>query len=202
MKKVQQLRMTKRKAKSQKKKLLLKQQNDFNINIIDHKVSINKTQIPIKEEKECRICLEDKNLYDNRLVRPCLCKGTAEWIHIVCLIRWRENCKTANQMCPICGYHYQSTVQTLVFINELIANVPLILFSVGMGFMYSLIRAISNECLKNVSCIVNMQFFSLLWWYMIFERYYIKIIITICIFILRKLSLPFEIGERLIGRYY
>lgn len=35
---------------------------------------------------ECRICLEDTD--PESMLRPCACRGTAEWIHRRCLIRY------------------------------------------------------------------------------------------------------------------
>lgn len=41
----------------------------------------------------CRICLEesspnDTNRKKQKFIRPCLCKGTAEYAHEECLIEW------------------------------------------------------------------------------------------------------------------
>jgi hypothetical protein len=37
---------------------------------------------------ECRICLEDND--QETMVRPCACRGTAEWVHRECLLRYFE----------------------------------------------------------------------------------------------------------------
>ena len=62
-------------------------------------------------DKTCRICLggegEDESL--GRLFRPCLCKGSQQFIHEGCLAKWRECTAVPSQRlkCPICRYQYQ-----------------------------------------------------------------------------------------------
>ncbi|GFR05680.1 e3 ubiquitin-protein ligase MARCH3 [Trichonephila clavata] len=50
----------------------------------------------------CRICYNGPSR--ERLVRPCKCKGTIEYVHRHCLERWLEstNCET----CELCRYHF------------------------------------------------------------------------------------------------
>ena len=41
-----------------------------------------------EDEKMCRVCWGDED--DGPLVRPCACRGSAEWIHKACLEEWRR----------------------------------------------------------------------------------------------------------------
>ncbi|KAJ6260315.1 E3 ubiquitin-protein ligase [Drechslerella dactyloides] len=63
--------------------------------------------------KQCRICLdtstEDADPELGRLISPCLCKGSARYVHEECLRAWRLH--SANEQsfykCPTCHFEYQ-----------------------------------------------------------------------------------------------
>ncbi|KAL3825124.1 hypothetical protein ACJIZ3_021153 [Penstemon smallii] len=38
----------------------------------------------------CRICLQSQSENDERLISPCMCKGTLQFVHRSCLDRWRS----------------------------------------------------------------------------------------------------------------
>ena len=60
-------------------------------------------------ENFCRICFEENNYYDNRLISPCLCKGTQKFIHVECLKEWRqvnENNPEKRDKCEICNFNF------------------------------------------------------------------------------------------------
>ena len=64
---------------------------------------------PNSEEKRCRICLDGDNESElDRLISPCLCKGSSRYIHLKCLERWRELSprKESFYRCDTCHYHY------------------------------------------------------------------------------------------------
>ncbi|KAL6757350.1 hypothetical protein V8C86DRAFT_3026214 [Haematococcus lacustris] len=44
---------------------------------------------------------------DNPLIVPCLCTGTAKYVHRQCLEKWREATPAAFYKCTVCGYEYQ-----------------------------------------------------------------------------------------------
>jgi hypothetical protein len=50
--------------------------------------------------KICRICLEE----DDKVISPCNCKGSAEFVHEACLQKWRRNQRRFR--CEICHSHY------------------------------------------------------------------------------------------------
>ena len=70
---------------------------------------------------ECRFCLiEDKiDNVDYPLVSPCKCRGSAEFVHIKCLEKWRSTDLRDNQhyLCPVCNTKYNSD---LVLFQEII----------------------------------------------------------------------------------
>jgi hypothetical protein len=37
---------------------------------------------------QCRFCLDYGQTPNNRLIEPCLCKGSARYVHMLCLRRW------------------------------------------------------------------------------------------------------------------
>ncbi|XP_036342500.1 uncharacterized protein LOC118751793 [Rhagoletis pomonella] len=56
----------------------------------------------------CRICHNSEN--PERLVSPCLCKGSLTYVHIHCLERWISTSRST--VCELCQFQY-NTVQTL-----------------------------------------------------------------------------------------
>lgn len=54
---------------------------------------------------ECRICFEAEETPTNKLLHPCLCKGTQKWIHDACLRHWYFLDKD-NGRCSVCKYKY------------------------------------------------------------------------------------------------
>nr|XP_014103720.1 uncharacterized protein LOC106627917 isoform X2 [Bactrocera oleae] len=58
----------------------------------------------------CRICHNAED--PERLVSPCLCKGSLTYVHIHCLERWISTSRST--VCELCQFQY-NTVQTLSF---------------------------------------------------------------------------------------
>lgn len=61
----------------------------------------------VADLKQCRICLDEVEV--QYLIRPCLCKGTSEYVHISCLEIWRQSTINANNLyrCDVCHYRYK-----------------------------------------------------------------------------------------------
>ena len=60
---------------------------------------------------ECRICLDGLESGSGRLISPCRCSGSQQYIHENCLQRWRDedlNFATRDR-CEICGTNFQIT---------------------------------------------------------------------------------------------
>ncbi|CAO3563319.1 unnamed protein product [Mortierella alpina] len=63
------------------------------------------------DDRRCRICLEsddDPDSEQGHLISPCLCKGSARYIHLGCLQQWREASprKESAFSCDTCHYRY------------------------------------------------------------------------------------------------
>ncbi len=48
---------------------------------------------------QCRFCLEEAETSENPLIEPCNCKGTARFIHTICINRWIATNPTENGYC-------------------------------------------------------------------------------------------------------
>ena len=60
--------------------------------------------------KTCKICLEPEKDKKNKLINPCNCTGSCEYIHEICLKHWIntyiEQGNTEAPRCEICGFEY------------------------------------------------------------------------------------------------
>lgn len=102
----------------------------------------------------CRICLDDEST-DNKLISPCLCKGSMKFIHRTCLDTWRKSNTKAYYQCDICKYKYK-------FYRNIIANLLrnefiVILLSLLIYFLITLIIGfiIPNNNLSNKNNIIS-----------------------------------------------
>ena len=50
-------------------------------------------------DKQCRFCLDEAETPKNTFIEPCNCKGTARFIHTICLNRWIATNPTENGYC-------------------------------------------------------------------------------------------------------
>ena len=62
------------------------------------------------EEKTCWVCFGDED--DGPLVQPCACRGSAKYIHIHCLEKWRRTSpkEDAAYRCGECKDHYRDAL--------------------------------------------------------------------------------------------
>ncbi len=60
----------------------------------------------IDEIVTCRICLDDDKI--EKMISPCLCRGTNKYVHIDCLNQWRCLSYTEDSAtkCPTCKFDY------------------------------------------------------------------------------------------------
>ncbi|KAF9944351.1 hypothetical protein BGZ65_012194, partial [Modicella reniformis] len=68
-------------------------------------------QNSISDEPYCRVCFQttdDTNSESDKLISPCLCKGSSRHIHLGCLQRWREMApkRESYYRCDTCHYDY------------------------------------------------------------------------------------------------
>jgi hypothetical protein len=70
-------------------------------------------------EKFCRICFEDA---DEKLISPCLCKGTSKYIHEECLKQWLryQSEKILGSKCEICHHTYSIQIHSSKQLNFII----------------------------------------------------------------------------------
>ena len=68
-----------------------------------------KEENEVKEENTCRICFEEEIDENNKLISPCLCRGTQKHIHMDCLNEWRivnDHNPVKRDNCEICKFHF------------------------------------------------------------------------------------------------
>ncbi|KAF8587315.1 hypothetical protein K439DRAFT_1630808 [Ramaria rubella] len=90
------------------------------------------------DPKQCRICLsgpEDEGIC-GRLIKPCLCKGSMQFVHVKCLNQWRmtSGSKSAFYSCDTCHYKYAFARTTVVGL----ATSPVVLGAASI-FLFTLI---------------------------------------------------------------
>jgi hypothetical protein len=64
----------------------------------------------MNEETEvvCRFCLDGTKTSGNPLLDPCECKGSIQFVHKLCLIRWRhQNVERNGEVCLLCHTEYK-----------------------------------------------------------------------------------------------
>lgn len=62
---------------------------------------------------QCRICFDDAVTDRNRLIEPCACSGSSQYIHELCLKYWiRIDPEKNSELCPVCKTPYQISVIT------------------------------------------------------------------------------------------
>ncbi|KAG8955700.1 hypothetical protein FRC04_007691 [Tulasnella sp. 424] len=80
-----------------------------------------------QEKPTCRICLDDEE--SSSLIRPCLCRGTMQYVHIECLTAWRKSSTKENIRggiaCEQCQSKYVDVVKWRRPIQTLLAPVAL-----------------------------------------------------------------------------
>jgi len=69
----------------------------------------------MNEEVEvvCRFCLDSTKAPGNPLIDPCECKGTIQFVHKLCLTRWRHlNVERNGEVCLLCHTEYKIPLNT------------------------------------------------------------------------------------------
>ena len=65
-------------------------------------LSARRPVLDMEEEPECRIC-RDVAYPDAPLVKPCGCRGSLEFVHTKCLLRWLKYSHGANLNSAVCS---------------------------------------------------------------------------------------------------
>lgn len=110
---------------------------------------------------ECRICLDsadDDNT--NRLIAPCMCKGTNAFIHERCLSQLRAMSTEKFFVCPTCLFAYQfedyydPTEEITMFIFACVIICVAVLFWKSAKFRNFVNKHIQNDLLLFFGAIV------------------------------------------------
>ena len=84
----------------------------------------------------CRVCFEEDNTLQNRLIKPCLCNGGQRYIHVQCLTKWRQRGERERKQCPTCLYKYKTSFWHQILTSPLLATVlTLILLLMGISIL-------------------------------------------------------------------
>lgn len=99
--------------------------------------------------RRCWVCFAtDEDEPTSQWVRPCRCRGTAKWVHQVCLQRWIDEkqggSSTAKVSCPQCNAEYiivfpplGPLLQSVEFLDKLISKFcPIAAAGVVIGSLY------------------------------------------------------------------
>ncbi|KAI4292786.1 hypothetical protein PAPHI01_2060 [Pancytospora philotis] len=102
------------------------------------------------EDAYCRICYLDRNPYndDADLISPCACKGSMQYIHAVCLNRWRfrNGCLSAQRNCETCAAPYARDIPVHYRHSVLALSAAVLAVAYLCFFLYfgSLVTALST----------------------------------------------------------
>ena len=129
------------------------------------------------ENSHCRMCFQVQTTADDKLIRPCACRGSLAWVHSKCILRWLAYSKpelffTNDAKCEIC---HQSLV--VVFETEMVYNSSNCCYSVDQSFhefltlstillLFYLYFYLINYCLQLIGeqiCSIINLIFLLLW---------------------------------------
>jgi E3 ubiquitin-protein ligase DOA10 len=79
---------------------------------------------------QCRICFEDATAPRNRLIDPCACTGSSQYIHELCLKYWiRIDPEKNSELCPVCQTPYRISVINIEFIPSMTSPSLFILYN-------------------------------------------------------------------------
>lgn len=79
-----------------------------------------------KAQGQCRFCLEDDVVQN--LIAPCVCTGSAKYVHNTCLINWYNHQPTKGLTCSVCKIAFTRTFNMLIEqipTYTMLENVPL-----------------------------------------------------------------------------
>lgn len=82
-----------------------------------------------ENEATCRICsLTRSESEGSKMIKPCKCKGTLEYVHIDCLNQWRATSMNAFYECQVCKYKYE--LRRTFFAELLLSDNGALLFTI------------------------------------------------------------------------
>jgi RING-variant domain len=109
--------------------------------------------------KQCRFCLEDTDTGKNPLIEPCACRGSVQFVHLLCLRRWALLEPDENAYnCSICKEPFQMNVLPTYEIappwsvSQVVLNRTAL---VGFGIHYSVIVLSSNLTVATIHGVIE-----------------------------------------------
>jgi positive regulator of sigma E activity len=86
-----------------------------------------------------------------KLIKPCKCSGSAAYVHLNCLNKWRETSRKANQHCSVCNYGYvvkKSEISELLLSERTVLVCAIIVYLSSVVFLgivlQYVLRLVSN----------------------------------------------------------
>jgi hypothetical protein len=73
-----------------------------------------------------------------KLIKPCKCSGSAAYVHLNCLNKWRETSRKANQHCSVCNYGYvvkKSEISELLLSERTVLVCTIIVYLTSVIFL-------------------------------------------------------------------
>ena len=112
------------------------------------------------ETKCCRICFDEEETEDNKMISPCSCNGSVKWIHYNCLLRSVKLMHT--DVCSICKRPYariNTSTKFSNFIRDYKQTITMISGIVGFFAMMFLSGLLWNKFLKKRGMKLNFYKF-------------------------------------------
>jgi hypothetical protein len=100
-----------------------------------------------QDTRVCRFCLDTKETKKNSLIEPCDCKGSIQFVHEKCLLRWRRMDPMRNaDICLLCMTPYLllypgilETIPDTATISRMLLRFPILLWlTVNYGLLIQL----------------------------------------------------------------
>ena len=126
---------------------------------------------------ECRFCLSDGDAQDS-LISPCLCKGSAKFVHSSCVEKWRGKEIDSEQyiFCPVCKSKYDTRVVislevipdynnsfiVKLFLHPYIIPITINFLCIYYNILHNTLLCIDNNCEERETIIDYNRLFILL----------------------------------------
>lgn len=89
------------------------------------------------DPKVCRFCLDSRITSKNPLITPCECRGSIEFIHLICLNKWRNiNPERNRDSCNLCMKEY--TIPLIYDIETLPGDGTILYYILDSSFILNL----------------------------------------------------------------
>jgi E3 ubiquitin-protein ligase DOA10 len=127
----------------------------------------------------CRFCLDSGETIKNPLISPCNCKGSVEFIHLICLNKWRiQDPERNREACNLCSVVYKipslydiekmPTASIIYYVLDSSVIVTIIINYIGVIFYIALPNMLT---IKEAFCWIQLMYhvFQLYFMYKLFS---------------------------------